>query len=107
MYTPVNKPPLSVTHPNLVKEWDYNKNNALGIYPDEIRYGSHRKVWWICKFGHEWQSRIADRTNKSQPCGCLVCARLTTVSYSESIMSYYMQLLGIPCILQASNASIP
>lgn len=38
MYTPVNKPPLSVTHPNLVKEWDYNKNNALCIYPDKINY---------------------------------------------------------------------
>ena len=31
MYTPVNKPPLSIAHPNLVTEWDYNKNNALGI----------------------------------------------------------------------------
>ena len=107
MYTPVNKPPLSVTHPNLVTEWDYNKNNTLGIYPDKIRYGSHRKVWWLCEHGHEWQSRIADRTNKSHPHGCPVCARLATTSYPESIVSYYIQSLGTPCILQASNASIP
>ena len=26
-----NKRYLSETHPNLVTEWDYNKNNALGI----------------------------------------------------------------------------
>jgi len=74
MYTPVNKPPLSTTHPNLVTEWDYNKNNTLGIYPDKIRYGSHRKVWWICKHGHEWQAIIYSRTNKSRPSGCPVCA---------------------------------
>ena len=178
MYTPVNKPPLSITHPNLVKEWDYNKNNALGIYPDKIRYGNGRKVWWICKHGHEWQAIIASRTNTFHPSGCPVCAgqkvlvgfndlatlnpkvalewhptkngdlkpsdvtqgtdrkvwwlcehghdwyasvtsrtnmqsgcpvcaRLATVSYPESIVSYYMQSLGIKCILQASNASIP
>ena len=39
--------------------------------------------------------------------GCPVCARLATVSYPESIVSYYIQSLGTPCILQASNASIP
>ena len=105
MYTPVNKPSLSVTHPNLVMEWDYNKNNALGIYPDQIRYGNHKKVWWICEYGHEWQARIADRTNMQN--GCPVCARLATTSYPESIVSYYIQSLGTPCILQASNASIP
>lgn len=59
MYTPVNKPPLSATHPNLVKEWDYAKNNALGIYPDKIRYGSNKKVWWVCKHGHEWYASIS------------------------------------------------
>ena len=69
-----NKRYLSKTHPNLVKEWDYDKNNTLGIYPDQITYGSKKKVWWMCKHGHEWQSSIADRTNKSHPCGCPVCA---------------------------------
>ena len=74
MYTPVNKPPLSITHPNLVTEWDYNNNNALGIYPDKIRYGSNKKVWWLCEHGHEWQVIIASRTNTFHPRGCPVCA---------------------------------
>ena len=77
MYTPVNKPPLSITHPNLVKEWDYNKNNALGIYPDQITHGSHKKVWWICEHGHEWQATVNDRTNMKS--GCPVCAGKTVV----------------------------
>ena len=72
MYTPVNKPPLSITHPNLVTEWDYDKNNTLGIYPDKIRYGSNKKVWWICQHGHEWCASVASRTNKQS--GCPVCA---------------------------------
>ena len=74
MYTHVNKPPLSITHPNLVTEWDYNKNNALSIYPDKITYGSNKKVWWMCEHGHEWQSTISNRTNKSHQNGCPVCA---------------------------------
>ena len=79
MYTPVNKPPLSITHPNLVTEWDYDKNNTLGIYPDQITYGSDKKVWWICQYGHEWQASINHRTNKSHPRGCPVCAGKTVV----------------------------
>ncbi len=74
MHTSVNKPPLFVTHPNLVTEWDYSKNNALGVYPDQITYGSAKKVWWICKYGHEWHASINNRTNKSQPQGCPVCS---------------------------------
>ncbi|MDD3054217.1 MAG: zinc-ribbon domain-containing protein, partial [Endomicrobiaceae bacterium] len=64
-----------------------------------------RKVWWICKHGHEWYASVASRTNMQS--GCPVCARLATVSYPESIVSYYIQSLDTPCILQASNASIP
>ena len=32
---------------------------------------SSKKVWWLCDFGHEWQSTIANRSNGN---GCPYCS---------------------------------
>lgn len=52
----------------LKKEWNYKKN--VGMSPDELTDNSGKKVWWVCLEGHEWESRIADRTrgNKCPYC---------------------------------------
>ena len=34
---------------DLLKEWDYEKNSKLKIIPNNISYGSAKKVYWICK----------------------------------------------------------
>lgn len=52
---------LSSTHPLLCKEWDYVKN--LPLTPELISHGSGKKVWWICKIGHEW---LASPNNRSR-----------------------------------------
>jgi hypothetical protein len=60
----IAKQPLSVTHPRLLEQWDYDKNVLL---PDEITYGSGKKVWWKCnkeKCGYSWQSTVNNRTSK-------------------------------------------
>lgn len=51
--------------PNLLKEWDFSKNV---ISPYEITKGSNKKVWWICKKGHEWKTSIAHRTRDNTKC---------------------------------------
>ena len=55
-------------YPNLLKEWDYEKNAPLD--PDNFSRGSNVKVWWICKEGHSWQAQISNRCNGS---GCPLC----------------------------------
>lgn len=50
---------LAVTHPKLAKEWDYDKNK---IKPEEITFGSNKKIWWKCKKGHEWESTPNNRS---------------------------------------------
>ena len=35
---------LATTNPDLLQEWDYSLNNKLGIYPDCVFSGSHKKV---------------------------------------------------------------
>ena len=62
---------LAATHPDLAKEWNYEKNGA--ITPDVVTAGSVRKVWWRCGKGHEWQTAIYNRAGAEQS-GCPYCA---------------------------------
>lgn len=61
------KRPLSETHPDLLKEWDYSKNTIL---PSQVTAGSGKVVWWKCARGHEWQARIYSRSAGSK---CIYC----------------------------------
>ena len=45
---------------DLLSEWNYERNNPLK--PENTTKGSHKKVWWICYNGHEWQAEIKART---------------------------------------------
>ena len=55
-------------NPQLAEEWNYDKNGKLK--PDMVTANSHKKVWWKCEKGHEWQATIADRNAGS---GCPIC----------------------------------
>ena len=45
----------------LIAEWNWEKNNELNFNPQILTLGSHKKVWWRCSQGHEWQAMIKDR----------------------------------------------
>ena len=53
---------------DLLRQWDQSKNGDLT--PNDISYGSRRKVWWRCGKGHEWQAIVKSRVSG---CGCPVC----------------------------------
>lgn len=61
---------LASRNPELLKEWDYEKN--AGLRPEECNYLSNRKVWWRCSRGHSWETSISNRTRMSR--GCIYCA---------------------------------
>lgn len=61
---------LATTHPTLVNEWNYKKNESLS--PSAVLAGSSKKVWWKCKNGHEWQASISHRSDREQ--GCPFCS---------------------------------
>lgn len=65
---------LSSYNPLLAKQWHPTKNGDLS--PDRVAAGSHKKVWWLCENGHEWQATIKSR---SEGCGCPVCTRKAIV----------------------------
>lgn len=60
---------LGKLHTELVKEWHPTKNEQLT--PFEVTPGSHKKVWWICNRGHEWNAVIYTRKSGA---GCPYCA---------------------------------
>lgn len=51
---------------DLAKQWHPTKNGALT--PENVVAGGHRKVWWQCKYGHEWQAPIGKRLKQTWPC---------------------------------------
>ena len=63
---------LATTYPELLQEWDYEKNM---LTPEHYLAGSNKKVYWVCKScGHHWSAQIISRTMKNA--GCPVCMRI-------------------------------
>ena len=78
-----------INNEQLMKEWDWDKNNALGLFPDKLTCGVSTKVWWKCKeCGYEWMTRVS---HKNDGTGCKRCRdkRLTTASAEKSILCLY------------------
>ena len=59
---------LAEVRPELVPEWS-EKN--LPLKPDEITFGSNKKVWWKGTCGHEWQASVKARSNGEK---CPICS---------------------------------
>lgn len=60
---------LEAINPHLAREWHLTKNDTLT--PKDITAFSHKRVWWICGKGHEWQASVGHRTYGT---GCPYCA---------------------------------
>jgi len=70
---------LSTTNPILAVEWNYKKNGDLT--PNDFTANSGKKVWWICKEGHEWQATIANRNYAND---CPICQNKTIlIGYND------------------------
>ena len=59
---------LAKIHPELVSEWS-EKN--LPLTPDDITFGSNKKVWWKGACGHEWKTSVKARSNGEK---CPICS---------------------------------
>lgn len=77
---------LATVNPELVDEWNFEKNNEL--LPSQILSGSSKKVWWKCKYGHEWMAVVVSRKNG---CGCPVCNKRNKTSFPEQCIYYYVK----------------
>ncbi len=83
---------LATTNPELLEEWDYEKNTIL---PESIMAGSSKKkVWWKCKTcGNEW---LATPSNRKKGIGCPICGQKKKVaSYKRNAVQRRGSLLDL------------
>lgn len=67
---------FALHHPQLLKEWDYDKND---VDPYEITIDSTRKVWWRCHTcGYSWTTTVNHRTVRNS--GCPACRHKVATS---------------------------
>ncbi len=59
---------LLLLHPELVKEWDYEKNKTS---PDQVTPNSNKKYYWICESNHSFISTV---NNRKSGTGCPYCS---------------------------------
>ena len=52
----------------LLAQWDIERN--LPLTPDDVTFGSHKRVWWTCPSVHSWQAMVYTR---SEGAGCPYC----------------------------------
>lgn len=86
---------LATIYPDLINDWDYNKNN---VSPSEIDYGYSKKVYWKCHLcGYEWYISPGARINKKT--GCPQCAKskknkivLQLDMQTEEILNRYISI---------------
>jgi Probable Zinc-ribbon domain len=76
---------LAQVRPDIAEGWHLEKNAPLT--PNNVVAGGHRKVWWICKHGHEWQAPIGRRviTGSGCPKCSLQTSRIEIAVYSELV----------------------
>ncbi len=76
---------LATVFPDIAIEWNYERNQ--GLNPEDISYGSSKKVWWKCGKGHEWQSSLSHRVGGR---GCPICKSERATSFPEQAIYFYL-----------------
>lgn len=77
---------LLTTHPEIAKEWDYEKNKEK---PYEVMAGSNiKKYWFICPKGHSYKTTVLGRKRGTD---CPQCNIENHTSFPERAIFYYMK----------------
>ena len=84
-----------IDNPTLMAEWNWEKNNELGLDPNILTLGSNKKAWWKCSKGHEWQAVIYSR---SKGAGCPICNSERHTSFPEYAIIFYLEKHGFMAI---------
>ena len=75
---------LGIISPNLLKEWNYEKNGKTT--PEMVTNGSQRKFWWKCDKGHEWLASVSSRT-RTNSSGCPYCSNHTVLTGYNDLLT--------------------
>ncbi|MCF0132384.1 MAG: hypothetical protein HUJ72_00815 [Blautia sp.] len=81
---------LTITHPELTKEWDDEKND--GLTPDMYTKSSKKYIRWKCKYGHTFGLQIRERTKLGK--NCFVCEAEYKVALPLFLVIRWMNSAG-------------
>ena len=87
--------------PDLVAQWDYERNDALHqindkhpVDPEALGYGSNYKVGWVCTAGHKWDAVVGNRARLGR--GCPECAKKNQSSVTRGVRARKNPLVNAP-----------
>lgn len=70
-----------------MSQWNWDKNNLCGIFPEKEPLNSRKKIWWVCENGHSWFATVKNRVNGA---GCKMCFQERHSSFAERAIYYYI-----------------
>ena len=73
----------------LIAEWDWEKNDEIGLNPNKATCGSAKKAWWKCSSGHSFYKSI-DKMHKNQ--SCPICSGHKTVTGVNDFATCYPEI---------------
>ena len=79
---------ISTLRPDLAQEWNFEKNDSLT--PEYFSMSSHKKVYWICDKGHEWQATIRNRVSGNN---CPVCSNKRIMTGYNDVATINPQII--------------
>lgn len=81
--------PITKTNPELLQEWDYEKNEKDGILPENItNHDTKTQVHWACKRGHHWRKTVSYRLHSTSG-KCPRCQKEMQTSFPEQALYLY------------------
>ena len=57
---------LESQFPEIAKQWNYGKNG--NVLPSEVLSKTNKSFWWKCSKGHEWKTKVYNRTIRGDNC---------------------------------------
>lgn len=80
---------MATTHPGLALQWHPSKNKPLS--PSSTLGTSTKKLWWLCRDGHEWEASAESRARGS---GCPFCAGMRVLPGVTDLATTHPELLA-------------
>lgn len=74
---------LSALHPDLAKEWHPTKNG--NITPEYVSAHTHKKFWWLCPNGHEYDMAVKHRVEHNS--NCPICSNHRVLKGFNDLMT--------------------
>lgn len=85
---------LQTKRPDLLQDWNYELNNEIGVFPDDVLFCSSKLVWWTCSVNteHTWKTNLNHRTSPT-PTNCPYCAYKKVLKGFNDLATTHPELL--------------